>query len=138
MGSYTDLPRSHGGVEKHRVCERGSRLLRVDRNGGGKQRHWTRGWQRWSSQRCSWHSDGAGSDGELAGDGAGGDGAGGDGIGSDGTGSDGTGSDGELAGDGAGDHASWGMIMGRSGGQRRTESLMKKCDEIFMLDNGYF
>ena len=65
MGSYTDLPRSHGGVEKHRVCERGSRFLRV----GSKQRHWTRG------------GDGAGSDG------AGGDGAGGDGIGSDGAGS---------------------------------------------------
>ena len=37
MGSYTDLPRSHGGVEKHRVCERGSRLLHVDGNGGGKK-----------------------------------------------------------------------------------------------------
>ncbi len=31
------------GVEKHRVCEKGSRLLRVDGNEGGTQRHWTRG-----------------------------------------------------------------------------------------------
>ena len=85
MGSYTDLPRSHGGVEKHRVCEKGSRLLRVDGNEGGKQRHWTRGrrwswqqwsWQRWSWRRWSWQRWGTG------GDGAGGDGAGGDGIGS--------------------------------------------------------
>ena len=53
MGSYTDLPRSHGGVEKHRVCERGSRLLRVDRNGGGKN----------SATGLGGGSDGAGSDG---------------------------------------------------------------------------
>ena len=71
MGSYTDLPRSHGGVEKHRVCERGSRLA--------------------SSMLTA---TGAGNSATGLG---GGDGAGSNGAGSDGAGGDGAGSDGELA-----------------------------------------
>ena len=53
----------------------------------------------------------------------------------------GTGGDGGdgAGGNGAGNHAARGMnMLMRSGGQATTESLMKKCDEIFALDNGYF